>query len=290
MPTARLHDGATLDVTTLGDGPAVLLPVGTAINEGPQAEAMRAWGADPDLGHTLAARLADAGFRVVAADYEGHLAECPKPGTLTAAAVAADLLAVADAAGADRFAYYGYSWLALAGLQLALHTDRLTALAMGGYPPLDGPYPAMLAVTRAAHALALAHRDAPPAEPGPAPEPGDWDSVEMTRPPELTGQYVTLYESLEGFDDRASLGLRVPRLVAVGADDDITYGPGWGDVEVVIAGAVAQHRAELEAHGWQVDVLPGKDHLSAMQADAVLPVLVPWLSRTLLGPRGVTAG
>jgi pimeloyl-ACP methyl ester carboxylesterase len=62
---------------------------------------------------------------------------------LTPESVASDLLAIADASGADRFAYYGYSWLALAGLQLALRTDRLWALAMGGYPPLDGPYRAM---------------------------------------------------------------------------------------------------------------------------------------------------
>ena len=282
MPTARLHDDAALDVTTLGDGPAVLLPVSTATTEGPQADAMRAWGADPDLGRVLATRLADAGFLVVAADYEGHLAARPKPGTLTADAVAADLLAVADAAGADRFAYYGYSWLALAGLQLALRTDRLTALAMGGYPPLGGPYPAMLTVTRAAHALALAARDAPP-EPAAAPEPGDWDSVQMTQSPELTGQYVTLYESLVGFDDRASLDLDVPRLVVVGSEDDITYGPAWGDVEVVIAGAVVRRRAELEAGGWDVEVLDGKDHLSAMQADAVLPVLEPWLTARLRG-------
>lgn len=62
----------------------------------------------------------------MAADYEGQLTAHPKPETLTAANVAADLLAIADAAGADRFAYYGYSWLALAGFQLALRTDRLT--------------------------------------------------------------------------------------------------------------------------------------------------------------------
>ncbi|MFE6969467.1 alpha/beta hydrolase [Isoptericola sp. NPDC057653] len=278
MPAATLPDGSTLDVTTLGDGPAVLLPVRTDPLEEAQADAMRAWGADPDLGALLARRVAGAGFRVVAADYEAHLAAHPRPGTLTADAVTADLLAVADAAGADRFAYYGYSWLALAGLQLALRTDRLTGLAMGGYPPLDGPYAAMLAVTRAAHRLALAHRDAPRPASTSAPEPGDWDSVEMTQAPEQTGQYVTLYESLAGFDDAAALTLAVPRLAVVGADDDIVYGPGWGDVEVVIAGAVTRRRAELEAAGWTVEVLPGKDHTSAMQADAVLPVLLPWLT------------
>jgi pimeloyl-ACP methyl ester carboxylesterase len=287
MPHATLHDGATLDVRVLtgeDDGaPAVLLPVRTDPFDDAQAAAMRAWGAEPDLGHTLATRLAHAGFRVVTADYEGHLAAHPKPTTLTADTVAADLLAVADAAGAERFAYYGYSWLALSGLQLALRTDRLTALAMGGYPPLDGPYDAMLAVTRAAHELATAPRDSPAAEPAiePGTEPGDWGSVEMTASAEQTRQYVTLYESLAGFDDRRSLGLQVPRLAFAGADDDIAYGPGWGDVDVVIAGALRARRGELEGHGWRVELLPGRDHMSAMRTDAVLPLLLPWLTDRL---------
>src|SRR5439155_24481789 len=116
---------------------------------------MRAWGADPDIGPTLIGGLSPA-FRVVAADYEAHRLANPAPSTLTPDNVAADLLAIADAAGAERFAWYGYSWLALVGLQLALRTDRLRALVMGGFPPIDGPYAPMLAVTRAAHAMATA--------------------------------------------------------------------------------------------------------------------------------------
>src|SRR5690349_6188103 len=164
MVTARLHDGSPLEVTVLGDGPAVVLPVSMIVREGAEAEQMRAWGADPNVGPTIAAGLADAGFRVIAADYEGHLAEHPKPVTLTASAVATDLLAVADAAGAHRFAYYGYSWLALAGLQLAIRTDRLTALAMGGFPPLGGPYAPMLTVTRASYRMALDRAGQPPGD------------------------------------------------------------------------------------------------------------------------------
>lgn len=223
MPPARLHDGATVEVTTTGVGPTVLVPARTEVVTGPAAEQMRAWGADPNLGRTLVTGLADAGFRVVAADYEGHLAAHPKPDTLTATTVAADLLAIADAAGADRFAYYGYSWLALAGLQLALRTDRLTALAMGGFPPLDGPYPAMLAVTRATHRIALGD-DARPA--GAQSRPGDWESVEVALSPEQTRQYVTLYESLRDFDERAALDrLTAARLVFAGERDTINYGP-----------------------------------------------------------------
>jgi len=276
MPAAQLHDGAAIDVTIIGEGPTVLVPVSTAGMEGEAAEQMRAWGADPNLGRTLATGLADAGFRVVAADYEGHLAAYPKPETLTAANVAGDLLAIADAAEADRFAYYGYSWLALAGLQLALRTDRLAALVVGGYPPFDGPYEAMLTVTRIAHRMALANRDNPP-----APEDvqaGDWDAVDVTQSPEQTQQYVTLYESLRDFDDRTALDqVTIPRLVFAGASDNITYGPKWGNAYVAIADAITQHRKKLEANGWTVVTIPDADHMAAMQANAVLPVLTPWL-------------
>ena len=276
MTTARLHDDAKLEVTVLGDGPAVLLPVSLARPTGPEADQMRAWGADPHLGHTLATGLAAAGLRVIAADYEGHLAVQPKPRTLTAENVAADLLAVADAAGAERFAYYGYSWLALAGLQLAVRTDRLAGLAMGGYPPLGGPYAAMLANTRAAHRMAVANHGRPvtPA----APEPGDWDAAEVTVHPNRTEQFVTLYESLQDFDERAaSAGLRMPRLAFAGSNDTITYGPRWDNTEVVIGPALAAHQAELEALGWRVELVPGGDHMSAMRAEVVLPLLVEWL-------------
>jgi pimeloyl-ACP methyl ester carboxylesterase len=275
---ARLHDGTRLPVVARGAGPAVLLPVRPEAHEEPRATQMRQWGADPDLGPRLIAGLA-ADFRVVAADYEGHRERHPAPATLTPDAVAHDLLAIADAAGAGSFAYYGYSWLALSGLQLALRTDRLWALAMGGYPPADGPYPEMLAVTRAAHELALAQEAAGAAPSDEAVEPGDWSTVRVEVPPARTQQYVTLYEALRGFDDTAAQRrLSVPRLCFAGADDDIAYGPGWGEVTVRIAEPLARRRAALEADGWTVELLAGLDHLGAMRVEVVLPLLRSWLA------------
>ena len=168
---------------------------------------MRAWGGDPDVGPTLIDGLASR-FRVIAADYEGHRMANPAPDTLTPDALAADVLAIADAAGAGTFAWYGYSWLALTGLQVALRTDRLWALAMGGYPPLDGPYAAMLDVTRAAHALSVAAAATPPVEVDEPTEvtPGDWDSVQVRTSEAQTGQFVTMYEALATFDDRPRSG------------------------------------------------------------------------------------
>ncbi|MEV4703862.1 alpha/beta hydrolase [Actinoplanes sp. NPDC049316] len=278
MTTARLHDDSVLDVTILGDGPALLLPVSMHVPDGDTAEQMRAWGADPALGRTLTTALADAGLRVIAADYEGHRAAHPAQPSLTAANVAKDLLAIADAAGAERFAYYGYSWLALAGLQLALRTDRLAALAMGGFPPLGGPYEPMLTVTAATYRMAVANRDNPP-PPATDVQPGDWDATEVTMSPEQAGQYLTLYESLRGFDERAALDrIDVPRLAFAGENDDIQYGERWDRAYVGLADGLKQHRDELTGRGWTVEIVPGADHIVAMQARTVLPILTPWLT------------
>ena len=279
MTQATLHDGSTIPVLVTGDGPAVLLPVRHEPYDETTAASMRAWGGDPDVGPTLIDGLAPR-YRVIAADYEGHRMANPAPDTLTPDALAADVLAIADAAGAGTFAWYGYSWLALTGLQVALRTDRLWALAMGGYPPLDGPYAAMLDVTRAAHALSVAAAGNPPAEADEPAEvtPGDWDSVQVRTSEAQTGQFVTMYEALATFDDRAALGdLTIPRLAFAGGRDTIEYGPSWGDTVVRIGEPLAANKATLEAAGWTVRVLPGLDHMSAMRSDIVLPLLRDWL-------------
>lgn len=279
MASVALHDGSMIGFEAHGDGPVLLLPVDPTPLEGPKAEAMRAWGADPALGQSLINGLRDR-FRVVAVDYEGHVMAHPKPETLTPDNAARDLLAVADAAGADRFAYYGYSWLGLLGQQLALRTDRLSALVMGGYPPVGGPYAAMLAVTAAAHAASLAAVQNPPVPTEAV--PGDWSTVSVVTTVDQTRQFVTLYESLRDFDDRAvQPSLTCPRLCVVGSADTIEYEPRWGGVTVDIAGPVQRERAALEALGWGVAVLDGLDHMQAMQAAAVLPVLRPWLESHL---------
>jgi pimeloyl-ACP methyl ester carboxylesterase len=270
---AGLHDGHTIDIEVQGSGPTVLVPVNPRPVEGPQAEEMRKWGADPCLGQSLVRGLRDA-FRVVAFDYEGHLLATPKPDTLTPANTARDMLAVADAVGADRFAYYGYSVLGVVGLQLAIRTDRLSALVMGGYPPLGGPYAQMLRITMAAHAMAVE-----PSPPTQAPEPGDWSSVSMSLSDAQTRQFVTLYRALQDFDDRvAQSRITCPRLCFVGSADEIEYGEKWGGVHLSIAGPVLERRAELEGLGWDVRVFDGLDHMQAMQTAHVLPMLREWLA------------
>jgi pimeloyl-ACP methyl ester carboxylesterase len=270
MLEARLHDGSTIELEVAGTGPTLLLPVNPRPVEGPLAEQMQQYGHDPALGQSLIQGLCDA-FRVVAFDYEGQCMATPKAETLTPANVAADLLAVADAAGADRFAYYGYSWLAVIGLQLAIRTDRLSALIMGGFPPLNGPYREMLVVTNASHHLASNPEAAQAAE------DDEWGGgslgVNQTR------QFVTLYQELQSFDDQAAQAhITCPRLCFVGSKDEILYGPAWGDVLVSLAGPIVRGQAALERFGWEVRVLEGLDHIQAMQAEHVLPTLRPWLA------------
>lgn len=277
-----LHDGASIDVYTEGAGPVVMLPVNPLPAEGPKADEMRAWGADPELGRSLVNGLRDA-FRVVAFDYEGHVLSTPKADTLTPEQITRDFLAIADAVGVDQFAYYGYSWLAVAGMQLALRTDRLTALMMGGYSPLDGPYEEMLRVTRATHALAVAQQQRPPkpaSEQKPTQDPAeiDWSTVEMTLSEPQTRQFVTLYEALRHFNDReVQARITCPRLCFVGSKDEITYGERWGDVHITIAQPFLEKQAELEGFGWDVRILPDLDHMQAMQAQQVLSLIRPWL-------------
>ncbi|GIH23761.1 hypothetical protein Aph01nite_20710 [Acrocarpospora phusangensis] len=277
MPIAILHDGATIDVQVHGEGPNLLLPVNPEpAEEGPAAQAMREWGGDPSLGHSLISGLS-AEFRVVAFDYEAHVMAHPK--TLTPDNLAHDLLAVADAVNAESFGYYGYSWLALSGMQLALRTRRCAALVMGGYPPIGGPYAEMLEVTRASYRLAVEERDAPPR--GPV-EVGDWDNVSVGASPEQAGQFLALYESLQDFDDVAAQDrLGCPRLCFAGSADVIDYSPKWGGVRVDIAGPLVQRRTELEKFGWEVHVFDGLDHMAAMRAERVVPLIRPWLAGKL---------
>ncbi|MDQ2715836.1 MAG: alpha/beta hydrolase, partial [Chloroflexota bacterium] len=205
---------------------------------------------------------------------EGQCLRRPKPDTLTPANTTNDLLAVADAAGVDRFAYYGYSWLALIGLQLAIRTDRLSALIMGGFPPLNGPYEEMLRVTTVTYEIASGSR------PMPSADESEWSGISLSM--DQTRQFVTLYQALQGFDDRtAQARLTCPRLCFVGSADEILYDKSWGDVHVSLADPIVRGQAQLSDLGWDVRVLDELDHIQTMQASQVVPIVRPWLASRL---------
>lgn len=201
-------------------------------------------------------RLTDR-YRVLLLDYPsiGRSASIP-PGELTADRVCTDLLRAADAAGFDRFAYWGYSWGGAVGLQLASRTDRLSALVVGGWAPLGGHYEAVLRGARA-------QVEAPPAA-----------AMVVLREPAQYGQWVTFYDSVRGWCEADALArLTCPRMVFVGADGDTDA----GGVSLPIATTVRAHRDRLEALGWRVCEIPGRDFSVCLDPETVVPVVRSFL-------------
>jgi len=248
---AVAHDGTDLHAVVAGTGSRWLLfglGGGTASIPASQDPWIEGLGRD---------------YRMIFIDYPGE----PKMYTLTPATVARDYLAIADAAGAQRFAYYGFSWGAVSGLQLALRTDRLTAFAAGGFPMLRGPYKEMLQIVRLAEQGPITLYDNPPMH---APEHGR--------------QFVTYYEGLRSFDDRAvQARLQCPRLNFMGTADDVTLN---GALLTRLGQTVIDTRAELEGFGWEVQLLEGMTHVGpngAARPDVVIPILREFLGRVVPG-------
>jgi pimeloyl-ACP methyl ester carboxylesterase len=283
-----LSDGTALAVGLAGNpaNPVVMLPVFKQSVYGKDADNLRMWGVDPELGKHMVEGLSDR-FRIIYFDYEGHLMGNPRPELLTPDSICQDFLQIADEMNVPVFSYYGYSWLALAGLQLAIRSDRLESLIMGGFPPLDGPYKEMLTVTTRTHEQALrqennAHTTVQTSE---GPEGFDWSSVQIALDPKQTKQFYTLYDHLREFDDKSiHEQLKLPRLAFAGERDTIVYGENFGGVTVDIAGVLRTHEAALTEQGWDIALLQGEDmdHTKAMQPDTVLPLIKPWLTKHLL--------
>jgi pimeloyl-ACP methyl ester carboxylesterase len=205
-------------------------------------------------------RLTDR-YRVLRVDYPGIGGSrdiAPEP--LTAERACTDLLGVVDAAGFDRFAYWGYSWGGNVGLQLATRTDRLTALVVGGWPALGAPY---------AELLAAARRKLPDPEPS---------SRVVLRSPAQYRQWVEYGESLDGWPERDAVArIRCPRLNLFGGEGDLVE----AGIPVPIASRARSHRAALEAMGWRVLELPGQGHGLCMDPAVAVPPVRAFLDEVL---------
>jgi len=182
------------------------------------------------------------------------------PHDLTADRVCADLLGVARTAGFDRFAYWGYSWSGAVGLQLATRTDRLTALVIGGWPPLEGPYREILAAAR----MKL-----------PNPEPS---SLKILRSPAQYAQWIAYYESVLGWNERDSIArIACPRMVYFGGEGDLVE----AGVPVTIASNIRRHRGALETQGWTVHEIAGQNHGGAAMPELAVPPVRAFLDKAL---------
>ncbi|OZB98898.1 alpha/beta fold hydrolase [Paenibacillus sp. XY044] len=280
----RLKDSSEIKVGLAGPAGSktIMLPVAKESMYGQDAENLKLWGVDPESGKHFIEGLADT-FQVLYFDYEGHRMNHPNPDHLTPDQIVEELLFIADEMKVRRFSYYGYSWLALVGLQLAIRTDRLDSLIMGGFPPLDGPYKEMMVVTRSTYEQAVVNQDGPAWEERQEPlipEQVDWDQVQVKIDTNQTKQFMTMYQHLMEFDDRSvNLNPSVPKLAFAGEKDTIVYGESFGGVTVDIAGILQRNQLALEEMEWDVRILSGDgmDHTKAMQPETVLPVIKPWL-------------
>jgi pimeloyl-ACP methyl ester carboxylesterase len=213
------------------------------------------------VGPRFLARLTDR-YRVLVADYPsiGRSATVP-PGEFTVDRVCADLLDVADSAGFTRFAWWGGTFGAIVGLLLATRTDRLSALVSAGWPPLGGPYAAMLQGTRLNAPNPPAHARA------------------ILRDPAQYAQWVTFYESLAGWPDEAAAVARItcPRLVAYGANAEADV----AGIPLRPAATIRERRSQLEALGWQVVEVPDRDSALILDPETLVPVVRRFLDTVL---------
>ena len=221
-------------------------------------------GRQRDVLRGLLDRLTDR-YRVLVADYPsiGKSRSFP-PEDLTVAGACDHMLAVADHAGFDRFAWWGYSVGAVMGLHLATRDDRLTALAMGGWPPLGGDYAAM------AHA-ATVHVGNPPEH-----------AKAVLRNDDQYRQWSTFWSSCVDWPERVLVPrIRCPRLAFAGAD---AVADGGGMV-IPYAATLRARRVELEALGWQVRLVEGRDHAVGLETGIVAPMLREFLDASLPAER-----
>ena len=196
-------------------------------------------------------------YRVILVDYPGigKSGDLP-PGEMTADRVCRDMLAVATAAGCDRFAWFGSLWGAVIGLLLASRTTRVSALVCGCWPPLGAPYAYMLRGT-------LMNLNDPPPH-----------ARVILREPAQYRRWATFYESMKNFPEtKAVASIRCPRLVVYGEKAE----SGVAGIRLPWAEILRARRQELEALGWRVHEIAGRDTGVILDAAAMAPVIRSFL-------------
>lgn len=196
-------------------------------------------------------------YRVILVDYPGigKSGDLP-PGEMTADRVCRDMLAVATAAGCDRFAWFGSLWGSVIGLLLASRTTRVSALVCGCWPPLGAPYADMLRGT-------LMNLNDPPPH-----------ARVILREPAQYRQWATFYESMKNFPEtKAVASIRCPRLVVYGEKAE----SGVAGIRLPWAEILRARRQELKALGWRVHEIAGRDTGVILDAAAMAPVVRQFL-------------
>jgi pimeloyl-ACP methyl ester carboxylesterase len=165
---------------------------------------------------------------------------------------------IADAANVGRFGWVGYSFGGAMGLQVACRTDRVTALAIGGFPPLHAPYQLMVDIHRR-----LAGR--------PAGMPPDIN-------PGVILSAIGFYTPLASWQEHEALAkLAMPRMVFMGSHDEVAGETPTGP----FARILNDSQGELAQLGWQVVWLAGEDHQTTLAFPGARAAVVQFLDHAL---------
>ena len=256
---AETEDGVKIRYRLYGPSDAPTIWVGYPWTDG-WYQIMVEMGADSYSGeriNQLISALTDQ-YQVLHVDYPRGTGEStgPLPDDLTPETVAKDYVAVADAAGVDRFVAMGYSWSAGFGIHVASRTRRCAGLVIGGWPVVGAPHEQIVGMS-AANTNAL--------------PPG--------RAKEVLGSNVNYYQSIidSNWDAEAAVDYMEDRAgllyLYVGSEDKGV--PGL-NIPLPIADPIVEHQEYLEAHGWWVEVIDGYDHMN-LTLDAWLPPALDYL-------------
>lgn len=244
MKSVRVADGTEIWFATHGDPsfPALLL--------GPHFYASLGRTEGDDTSRWIDG-LRDEFFLIVA-DYPRGFGRTGNPLGLdfTPDVAAEEYDRIADAAGVERFGWVGYSYGGAIGLQVACRSTRVSALAVGGFPPLRAPYREMVEITTR---MATASQDAAGMD------------------PKLLWSAVGFYGPLPGWPEQAEVAkLRMPCMTYMGTAD---VGVPAHGVNIPLAARLREAESDLKAIGWQIEWIEGEDHVSTAQASASLPVV-----------------
>jgi pimeloyl-ACP methyl ester carboxylesterase len=275
-PVARYaHDGLTFDVEDRGapDGPAVIMLHGFP-------EDRHSWAA-------LAGPLIDGGYRVLAPEQRGYSSGAQPAGrrAYTLDRLAGDVLALADAAGVERFAVVGHDWGAAVAWELAgRHAARVRSLCALSVPHPRAMQYALRHSSQAVRSWYMALFQIPGlperllsiragrqlaanlVRSGLDPETAERYAARAAHAGAMTGP-LNWYRALP-LDARHPLGpVTVPTLFV------------WGDKERFVSRAAADDCARWVAGPYRFAPLPGRTHwLPTTAAGDVAPLLLEHLA------------
>lgn len=259
MPTAKSFDGTPLHFEIIGD------PQRPCIFLGPHFYASYRLTGIQELEDPTPSWIdgLKADFRLLLADYPRGIGQTPNALGLDYSPEIAveEVCRIADAAGAGRFGWVGYSFGAALGVQLACRRpERVAALACGGFPPLNAPFERMLEITT---------------DMAKNPLPG-WPQDQEN----MLYQSVGFYRPLPSWPEREEVAkLQMPRMAFMGTED---RGDGLPEQYMTpLADPLRAAEPELLELGWEIAWLEGMNHLGAIAPSASLPLVRSFFRKAL---------